>query len=114
MVAVIPAYMEQHWTSNIDLVLYTDASDLAVAGHYQGTWFVELIDTSHSITWRELYAVVLAAATWSKHWDGKKVLFYCDNLAVCYILCSKTSKSPALMQLLRTLFLHCCWFSVSL
>ena len=96
---------EEQWTSSVDLQLWTDASNIAVAGVFQGDWFVELVkDTSKSINWRELYAVVLAAATWSHHWAGKRVLFHCDNLAVCHILCNKSSKSPALMTLLRQLF----------
>ena len=96
---------EQEWTSSVDMHLYTDASNKAVAGFYQNAWFVELVDDpTTSINERELYAVVLAAATWSHQWGGKKVLFHCDNLAVCHILCNKTSKSPTLMELLRKLF----------
>ena len=93
------------WTTDIDMHLHTDASNKAVAGFYNNSWYVELVDEmTLSINYRELYAVVLAASTWSQHWAGKKVLFHCDNLAVCHILRNKTSKSPALMVLLRKLF----------
>ena len=97
---------DQEWTSSVDMHLYTDASNKAVSGFYSNAWFVELVEdpTITSINERELYAVVLAAATWSHAWGGKKVLFHCDNLAVCHILCNKTSKSPSLMALLRKLF----------
>ena len=30
----------------------------------------------------ELYAIVMACEMWSKHWAGKRILFYCDNEAV--------------------------------
>ena len=96
---------DHDWVTNVDLDLYTDASDKAVAGYFNGAWYVELVtDTNHSINWRELYAVVLAAATWSKQWAGKRVLFHCDNQAICHVLCSQTSRSPELMQLVRALF----------
>ena len=87
---------------------YIDASKIAVAGIYQNAWFVELVDdaSTTSINWRESYVVVLMAATWSRHWAGKKVLFHCDNLAVSHVLCNKTSKSPALMDLLRNPILY--------
>ena len=96
---------DSNWTTNVDLDLYTDASNQAVAGYFNGAWYVELVqDSSRSINWRELYAVVLAAATWAHHWAGKRVLFHCDNQAICHILCSQTTRSPELMQLVRALF----------
>ena len=54
--------------TNVDLWLYTDASHLSVAGVYKRAWLVELIkDTTHSISWREMYAVVIAVAKWLNH-----------------------------------------------
>ena len=53
------------WITNSCLDLYTDASDLAIAGYFQGAWFVELVsDTSISISWGEFYAVVLTGYTY--------------------------------------------------
>ena len=96
---------DSNWTTNVDLDLYTDASNRAMAGYFNGAWYVELVqDEKRSINWRELYAVVLAAATWSHKWAGKRVLFHCDNQAICHILRSQSSKSPDLMQLVRALF----------
>ena len=93
------------WISNAQLHLYTDASNVAVAGYFNGSWFVELVeDLSASINWRELYAVVLSVATWGEQWAGKRILFHCDNQCVCQILRSGTSRNPALMKLIRQLF----------
>ena len=56
------------------------------------------------IVWRELYAVVIAAATWAQHMKGKKVMYFCDNMAVVHILQSGVSKDAHLMDLVRELF----------
>ena len=96
---------EPHWTSSDQLDLYTDASNTAIGGFYNGHWFVELVaNLEHSINWRELYAVVLAAATWGSQWRGKQILFHCDNQCVVEVLRSGTSRSPELMKLIRILF----------
>lgn len=101
----ISMFYERNWTRSIDLELFTDASDVAMAGYYHGAWFVELVgERQESINWREMYAVVQAAATWGAQWAGKRILFHVDNMSVVYILRSGTSKSPALMDLMRILF----------
>ena len=98
-------FYDRQWTSDIDLELYTDASDKAVSGFFAGAWFVEqVMDTTRSINWRELYAVVLAASTWGPLFAGKKILFHCDNQCVVHLLRNGTSKSPELMTLVRALF----------
>ena len=40
------------------------------------------IQQSMDITWKELYAIVIAAHTWGLYWQRKKILFHCDNKAV--------------------------------
>ena len=95
---------DRDWTTSVDIELFTDASNLAMAGYYQGAWFVELVgDRKESISWREMYAVVQAAATWGVQWSGKRILFHVDNLCVVHVLRSGTSKSPSLMDLVRAL-----------
>ena len=101
----VAMFPDPHWTTDYDLQLYTDASNVAVGAYLDGAWFVELVpDLSHSINWRELYVVVLAAATWGHMWAGKRILLFCDNQCVVHVLRTGTSKSPALMELVRTLF----------
>ena len=101
----VAMFPDVHWTTDDDLQLYTDASNIAVGAYLDGAWFVELVpDLSHSINWRELYVVVLAAATWGHRWTGKRILLYCDNQCVVQVLTTGTSKSPALMDLVRALF----------
>lgn len=96
---------DPHWTSDVEMDLHSDASNIAVAAYFAGDWFVEMVpDLQHSINWRELYAVVLAAATFGRQWRGRRIIFHCDNQSVVYILQSGTSKSPELMKLVRLLF----------
>ena len=100
----VAMFYDHEWITSSAMDFYSDASNVAVAGYWQGDWFVELTDTSHTIAWRELYAVVLAAATWAPAWSGRKILFHCDNMAVVQVLASGSSKNPELMALLRALF----------
>ena len=56
------------------------------------------------ITFKELFAVIIATAVWGPGWQGKRVRAHCDNLAVVEILKSRSSRDPHLMHLLRCLF----------
>ena len=95
---------------SVDIHVFTDASNIAFSGFYDDHWFVATYAGSleqygqRSINWRELQAVVTAAATWGASWHNKRVLFHCDNSCVVHILNSGSSKSPVMMQLVRTLF----------
>ena len=100
----VSVFFDDLWISNTDMDLFTDASDLAVAGYFKGDWFVLPASKAQSINWRELYAVVVAAATFGQHWTGKRIVFHCDNMCVVHVLCSGTSKNVALMNLVRRLF----------
>ena len=96
--------------SNIDFHLFTDASNIAVSGYFQGAWFVvpfigpqsHLI--SYSINWRELYAILIAAATFGHQWSGKRIMLHCDNQCVVEVLRSGTCKNHLIMDLVRLLF----------
>ena len=94
---------EPVWLNNCDMELYTDASNLAIAGYYRGDWFVELTSPVTSINYREFRGVVLSAATWGHQWTSKRILFHCDNLSVVHIMNSGTSRSTSLMSMLRSL-----------
>lgn len=100
----VSAFYDDNWVSNVDIDLFTDASDKAVAGYYNGAWFMLPATTSHSINWRELYAIVVAAATFGMQWQGKRILFHCDNMCIVQVLCSGTCKSKEIMCLVRKLF----------
>ena len=96
------------WTTNIDMELYTDASDLAAAGYFNGKWFLFQFQgpfcylQKYNIAFRELLAIVIALATWAPLMRRKRILFHCDNLAVVHIIQSGTSKDSDIMNLVRT------------
>ena len=100
----ISVFYEDDWVSNVDMELYTDASDIAIAGYFDGAWFAAPVAKSYSINIRELYAIVVAAATFGEQWKGKRLLFHCDNMCIVQVLCSGTCKSPEIMGLVRRLF----------
>lgn len=98
------------WLTNSEICLQTDSSDLAAGCVYKSEWFFVKFEGEHaymkdkSINWRELYAIVKATATWCELLRAKKVIFYCDNLSIVYILQSGCSKNPDIMKLVRALF----------
>ena len=109
-------FHQSHWEASVDLHLFTDSSDLAAAGFYDGAWFIvpfifEFAELkSMSINWRELFAIVVAAETFGSSWSGKRILMHCDNMCVVEVVNSGTSKSADIMHLLRKLFFICAKF----
>lgn len=102
-------FPESHWTSNLEMNLWSDSSDIGLGATFGTAWLLQDHRNnsdwrSRPIVWRELYAVVLAAATWTEYMRGKKVMYYCDNSAVVHILTSGVSKDTHLMELVRELF----------
>ena len=88
--------------------LFTDASGLGGWGAYwAGRWLQAQWPAEHlhkDITWKELYAITAAVNTWGNLWECKKVLFHCDNEAVCAIWHKGSTKQPEVMALVRMLY----------
>ena len=93
-----------------DLELYTDASGtLGCGAYFQGAWFHypwQPHQRQLSIQWQELFAIVAAALTWGHQWHGRRICFFCDNLTIVTAWQHKSARNPALLNLLRRLFLH--------
>ena len=88
--------------------LFTDASSQKGYGAYwNGKWFGGQWDLTllTSITWKELYTVVLAASTWGHEWRGQSILFHCDNRAVIEIWQKGSCKHQPIMALVRILYI---------
>ena len=106
-------FFEEAWISDEVLHIYTDASNMALSGYFNGDWFVLPFTGQftplllQSINWRELCAILLAAATWGSKWQGQRILLHCDNMCVVECLNHGSSRSPELMQLIRKLFFVC-------
>jgi hypothetical protein len=70
------------WTVSTDIGLFTDASGTGIGGVYRDLWFAQELTTtqqSHSIAWRELYAVVVACRTWGAY-EGRSVSKLFNNI----------------------------------
>ena len=92
-----------------DIKLFTDASDRGFGAIFnkawiQGAWNDER--SSKSIDYRELFAIVAAALTWGHLWEGRRIIFVTDNLPITQVWSSGSSRTPDIMSLIRTLFLH--------
>lgn len=100
--------LQPNWESSHDLQLYTDASGtLGFGAYFRGAWFSGTWSgeqLKHSIQWKEMFAIVAAAATWGPHWQRKKILFHCDNQAVVQVWQAKKPKDKSLASLCRKLF----------
>jgi hypothetical protein len=59
-----------------------------------------------SMPWKELYAIVTAAATWGFRWTRRKVIFYTDCMPVVHALNKGSSRTRRMMQLIRVLHFH--------
>ena len=100
--------LQADWQTAADLNLFTDASGTLGFGAYckgawiMGTWSKEQL--SRSIQWKELFAIVAAAATWGNKWQRKKIVVYCGNQGIVHVWQAKSPKNSALAQLCRTLF----------
>jgi hypothetical protein len=109
----ISIFLDPYSTPAHDMELFTDASRMGFAGYFQGKWFSEhwpnnvslTSDSDISMTFCELYPIVVAAILWGHSWSGKRVLFYCDNSGTVHTINKGRSKSPKIMGLMRRLVL---------
>jgi hypothetical protein len=95
------------------LVVYTDACDTGYGALYDTHWFagswtseekqMAMRQDRESMPWKEMYAIVRAAATWGTGWRGRNVLIRCDCQPVVLAWQRGDSKSPGLASLIRTL-----------
>ena len=70
--------LQADWQTTADLNLFTNASGtLGFRAYFKGAWTMgtwSKEQLSRSIQWKELFAIITAAATWQR----KKIAVYCD------------------------------------
>ena len=104
--------------TNPDIVLTSDASGSWGCGAFwedkwlQFEWPAAL--SGLHITNKELFPIVLAAATWGAQWQNKSVRCRCDNAAAVHIINSGTSSDSYAMALLRCLHFTAARFNILL
>lgn len=90
-----------------DVHVSTDASGtIGYGAIYGNKWFAGAWDPQqlcHSIAYKELFPIVVAACVWGHEWERGHVVFSSDNEAVVGALNSRTSRAPPIMGLLREL-----------
>lgn len=112
----VSMFYDQYFTSAADMELFTDASSTVGYGGYHGQqWFAEEWSEAFiqqigkgdliSMSFMELYPIVVAALLWGHQWHKKKIMFHCDNEGTVCIINKGRSKSPLIMQLMRRLTL---------
>jgi hypothetical protein len=111
---------EREWTDAPLIELYTDACNVGYGARFGRQWFAgrwtpEEKDaarryTRMSMPFLELRALVFAAATWGRHWRGRKITFRCDCMPVVQAIARGSSRSPATMHQLRHLSTLACCF----
>ena len=98
-------FLDEQWSSNVDLHLYTDALDSRYGGLFHTAWITCAFSDTELC--KSIYAIMVACNTWGHMLRRKRVLFYCDNISVVNIIQNGTSKSSDIMHLVRMLFYVC-------
>ena len=99
--------IQTNYIDSNQLQLFTDASNLGFGAVYGNHWFScpwPPSFTHHHINVKELFAIVAAVFTWGHLWHNKQILLFSDNLSVCTIWQSTSSRDKDLMFYLRHLF----------
>ena len=100
--------------------VYVDACDDGGACFYNGdwqyvNWRIDYPDMAVAhINVKEAFMVVLAVRRWGWLWSGDEVIVRCDNRTACSAFTRYTSKSKALMNLIREVNMWCMAFDFAL
>ena len=117
----VSLFRDPIWESNADVEFFTDAAASIGLGIYvQGNWahakwgnHFPVETAANNITFLELFPIVAAVHMFGELIRNKKVLFHCDNMAVCEIMNSQSSRCPRIMDLVRPLVLACLELNVT-
>ena len=98
-----------------EIYMYTDASrnfKLGAGGVCQRSWFMIQWDPvfmeqhQPSIEYLELYAVVVAVVNWIYRFKNQRIILFCDNISVVYMINRNTSSCKQCLALIRILVLE--------
>ena len=119
----IAMFHDRFWVSNKDVELFTDSAaghGLGFGIYFSGQWASapwpeswHMKGYTSDITVLELFPILVAIHLWGAKLRNKKICFRSDNMAVVHIINSMTSKSEAVMVLVRNLTLKCLQFNIS-
>ena len=94
---------------------YTDASrnfDLGAGGVCEQSWFYVQWDRTFmeenqpSIEYLELYAVAVGVLNWVHRYQNRRIILFCDNISVVYMINRSTSTCSHCLKLIRLIVLY--------
>ena len=100
-----------------DADVFTDASLRGYGIVFGQHWVMQKFpdfETEPSMTWRELYPILVALSIFEEDLQNKRVRFNTDNSGVFHILQSLTSPVDEIMQLVRPITLQCLRLNISI
>ena len=107
-VAIIPCLAEPAFS------VTTDASGSWGCGGWSGhSWFQlewSREARNRSISFKELFAGLLAATVWGRRWRGHRVRWLCDNQPAVFAVNQRSCRDGQMMGLVRCLFFVEAWF----
>ena len=113
---------EQEWLANDVIDMYTDSSgnpNLGCGGYCDGRWFYwqwpKDWDESvfREMTFLELVPILIAVKIWGMEvLQNKKIIMHVDNQALVSVINKQSSKSKAVMKLVRPMVLYLLKFNV--
>ena len=104
-------FLDDTWSNNHKLNLYTDASGAIGFGALfgrewcYGKWLENWL--KYSIAVLEFYPIVLSLCLWGHRMRNQCVLFFTDNESLVSVINKQTSKDSDLMTFVRTMVLVC-------
>ena len=99
----------------VEIDMFSDASKnskLGCGGYCQNEWFMtpwdpQFIQTyDPSIAYLELYALTVGVVNWIHKFRNKRVVLFCDNQSVVWMVNSTTAHSKRCMILIRIIVLQ--------
>ena len=98
------------------LSMTTDASGCwRCNGRSETSWFQYEWPSAardKDISFKELFAGVVAAVIWRRHWKGHHMRLLCDNQAVVFAWKSHSCRDRSMMNLMWHLFFTQAWFEL--
>ena len=99
---------ELGWQLAEDIGLFTDSSLAGWGAVYDGEWMGGKWPSSAeglAINELELLVIAIAAKRWGPKWARKLIVTTCDNMAAVFTVNKGSAKNPAMMVVMRDLFL---------
>ena len=109
-------FMDFEIYTSEDIGMYSDASknpELGVGGWCGSNWLAQkwpkgfILQKNPSIEYLELYGVAAVVLKWIHRFANKRILLYCDNESVCFMLNKSLGKCKNTMILMRHIVLEC-------